>query len=304
MGAIKDDAECSYEQDLCKKFVEQTRLNGDPIHYGRALAMEAETLGRLGHFEQALGVVERIKSIYNIETQHEAICKAYGSDRVGQAFSHCVNYYNALQRTESALEACNYIVDEIIPKSDPKNIHNMVCLLYTVLVTLAEKGFASKARNVFQARVLDPFEDYFGQGGTTFSKPLFKPILAWLELESNVYEENKKIDEYTAWALDDDNFEGKVTNSLENAWAAFSASPIALHSNICFILGKRQNDTDLKARLIQKAISLMERSIASTGHFPISNMYAKKKLGVIQNYAIDSGLQFHSDDGRQRRPNR
>ena len=288
MGAIEDDTECSFEQDLCKKFVEQTRLNGDPIHYGRALAMEAETLGRLGHFEQALEVMEKIKSIYNIDTQHEAICKAYGSDRVAQAFSHSVNYSNALQRTKAALDTCNYILDEIIPKSDPKNIHNMVCLLYTVLITLAEKGFARKARDVFQARVLDPFEEYFGQGGSTFSKPLFKPILVWLELESNG--ESAKIDEYTAWALDGENFEDKVTVSLENAWAAFSASPIALHSNICFVLGRRHRDPEIKRRLIQKAISLMERSIASTGHFPISNKYATMKLEVIQAYALDFGL--------------
>jgi len=292
MGAIKDDAECSYEQDLCKKFVEQTRLNGDPIHYGRALAMEAETLGRLCHFEQALDVVERIKSIYNIETQHEAICKAYGSDRVAQAFSHSVNYNNALRRFDAALDTCNYIVDEIIPKSDPKNIHNMVCLLYTVLITLTEKGFARRARDVFKARVLDPFEEYFGEGGTTFSKPLFKPILAWLEMESNDDRDNTKIDEYTAWALDGENFEQKVTNALENAWAAFSASPIALHSNLCFALSKRQQNTELRIRLIRKAIFLMERSIASTGHYAISNMYAKKKLGIVKAYASDFGIQL------------
>lgn len=285
MGAIEDDAECSYEQDLCKKFVEQTRLNGDPVHYGRALAMEAETLGRLGHFEQALDVVERIKSIYNIETQHDAICKAYGSDRVAQAFSHSVNHNNALRRIDAALDTCNCIIDEIIPKSDPKNIHNMVCLLYTVLTTLAEKGFARRARDVFQARVLDPFEEYFGQGGTTFSKPIFKPMLVWLELESNVDQESSTIDEYTAWALDGENFEQKIAPSFETAWAAFSCSPIALHSNVCFALGKRQQNTELRMQLIQKAINLMEKSVANTGHFPTSNMYARKKLEVMQTYA-------------------
>lgn len=301
MGAIKDDAECSYEQDLCKKFVEQTRLNGDPVHYGRALAMEAETLGRLRLFEQALEVVGQIKSIYNIETQHEAICKAYGSDRVAQAFSHSVNYNNALGRTKDALDTCDYIVDEIIPKSDPKNIHNTFCLLYTVIITFAEKGLARKAREVFKTRVIDPFEEYFGQGGSTFSKPLFKPILSWLDLsrlpppeENSVVidhdhdeQENMNIDDYTAWALDGENFEQKITVSLENAWAAFSASPIALHSNICFALCKRQVNPKLRIQLMQKAISLMEKSVASTEHFPCSHMYATKKLEIMKIYARD-----------------
>ena len=66
MGAIKDDAEFSFEKSMCKSFVEQARLNGDPVHYGRALAMEAEMLGRLGNFEDALEIVERIKPIYDI----------------------------------------------------------------------------------------------------------------------------------------------------------------------------------------------------------------------------------------------
>ena len=43
--------------------------------------MEGETLGRLGLFEQAIETLERIQAIYDIETQHSAICKAYGSDR-------------------------------------------------------------------------------------------------------------------------------------------------------------------------------------------------------------------------------
>ena len=33
---MEQDEECSYEKGLCKKFVEQARLNGDPVvsnHY-------------------------------------------------------------------------------------------------------------------------------------------------------------------------------------------------------------------------------------------------------------------------------
>ena len=78
MGAIEQDEDHTYEKELCKKFVEQARLNGDPVHYGRASAMELETLCHLGNFEEALEVLERIKTIYDIDTQHSAICKAYG----------------------------------------------------------------------------------------------------------------------------------------------------------------------------------------------------------------------------------
>jgi hypothetical protein len=291
MGGIKDDAECSYEQDMCKRFVEQARLNRDPIHYGRALAMEAETLGRLGNFEQALEVVERIKPIYNIETQHEAICKAYGSDRVAQAFSHSVNFNNALGRTQAALDTCKYIAEEIMPKSNPKNVHNSVCLLYSVIITLKENGLSQQAQQVFQERIVAPFEEYFGPGGSTYSKPMFKPILVLLELQMKEDHDAAKIEEYTAWALDEDNFENKMA-AFETVWAAFSASPIALHSEICFSLGKMQHDdTERRNCLIQKAMTLMEKSDANTVPFVYSNRYAKMKLQVMKSFAREEASQ-------------
>ena len=308
MGAIEQDEECSYEKDLCKKFSEQARLKGDPVHYGRAMAMEAETLGRLGNFEEALEVNERIKSIYNIETQHAAICKAYGSDRVGQAFAHSVNYNMALGRTQAALDVCTYIVEELAPKSDPKNIHNMFCLLYSVILAFKENGLASKALDLFQSRIEEPFQEHFGQGGSTYSKPMFKPIRTLLTLEvgstvsapmfkpihtlltlevdgDNVNVKDEDIAEFTSWALDSEHFEDKMARQ-ELAWASFCASPFAIHSEICFSLAKRQKvDEEKRNQLVQKAISLMQKSVANTAKIPYSNMYARKKLKIMESYA-------------------
>ena len=329
MGAIEQDEECSYEKDLCKKFSEQARLKGDPVHYGRAMAMEAETLGRLGNFEEALEVDERIKSIYNIETQHAAICKAYGSDRVGQAFAHSVNYNIALGRTQAALDACKYIVEELAPKSDPKNIHNMFCLLYSVIIAFKENGLASKALDLFQSRIEEPFQEHFGPGGSTWSAPMFKPIRTLLTLgvnqqqlqgsarqqqppppqqagsttvtapmfkpirtlltlevdEDNVNVKDENIADFTLWALDSENFEDKISR-LELPLASFCASPLAIHSEICFDLAKRQlDDEEKRNQLIQKAIRLMQKSIENTAKIPFANNYAKKKLEVIQAYA-------------------
>ena len=288
MGAIEQDEECSYEKDLCKKFSEQARLKGDPVHYGRAMAMEAETLGRLGNFEEALEVDERIKSIYNIETQHAAICKAYGSDRVGQAFAHAVNYNMALGRTQAALDACNYIVEELAPKSDPKNIHNMFCLLYSVILAFKENGLASKALDLFQSRIEEPFQELFGPGGSTYSKPMFKPIRTLLTLEvdgDNVNVKDENIADLTSWALDSEHFEDKISR-LEVAWASFCASPLAIHSEICFDLAKRQlGDEEKRNQLIQKAIRLMQKSIENTAKIPFANNYARKKLEIFEAYA-------------------
>ncbi|KAL9178556.1 hypothetical protein ACHAXT_001894 [Thalassiosira profunda] len=288
MGATSLD-----EKDLCAKFVEQARLNGDPVHYGRALAMEAETLGRLGNFEKALEVVERIKAIYDIDTQHAAICKAYASDRVAQAFTHSVNFHNALGRTETALDTCDYIMEEIMPKSDPKNIHNMFCLVYAIVIFLDENGLAWKARDLFQERVVDAFEEHFGSGGSTYSKPMFKPVLTMLDLHVNEQQEINNLDELVAWAFDEKSFEQTLTSS-DKTWASFSANPKAVTAEICFSLAKRRECLENRNRLLRKAIRLMEASVENTASLPYANMYAKRRLGAMKEYEKELGLDLSS----------
>lgn len=139
--------------------------------------MEAETLGRLGLFEEALEALEMIRSIYNIDTQHAALCQAYGSDRVAQAYSHSVNWNIMLQRTDEAFKTCHFILEVLAPKSDSKNIHNSFCLIFSSVIFMKENGAADEARSAFMSFVVAPFNEHFGPGGSTYSKPLFSPLL-------------------------------------------------------------------------------------------------------------------------------
>lgn len=139
--------------------------------------MQAETFGRLGLFEQALKVLNNIKAVYDIETQHYAICRAYGSDRVAQAFGHSVNWNTMLGRTSDALQTSKFILEELAPKSDPANVHNSMCLLYSSFIAMKENGAALEARDAVLRFLVEPFDEHFGPGGTTFAKPLFYPLL-------------------------------------------------------------------------------------------------------------------------------
>lgn len=283
MGAIEQDSECSYEKELCKKFVEQARLNGDPVHYGRAMAMQAETLGHLSHFEEALEVVDQVKSIYDIETQHALICKAYGSDRLGQIISISVNFHAMLGQTNSALETCLFVVENIIPKSDPKNVHNSYCLCFPVIVVLKENGFAMKALELFRTRVVEPFDEHFGPGGSTYAKPIFKPILTMLDLQAREGQDQETIDGLALWALDKDKFEGQLKR-IEPSTAPYAVSSTTFLGEICFELAKRQPVIEKRRALLQKARGLAEQSVSSTTNIPYANMYARKKLGELLTY--------------------
>lgn len=285
MGVIEQDDGGSYEIGLCKQFVEQARLNNDPVHYGRALAMEGETLSRLGKDEEALEKLKTIKSIYDIETQHEAICKAYGSDRVGQAFSHSVNWNHALGRTDAALATCKYIVEEIVPKSDPKNAHNTFCLLYSVIVTMKEHEKALEARELLMNSIVAPFEEHFGSRGSTFTKPMWRPILMVLDMQGNVDREIERIDEYLEWALDDSNY--ALNPVIEGAMGNFSATPLAMFAEVPYHLAKRM-EIDLEKRkcLIRTAICVMEKSLENARKcIPYAETYAQEKLAAFRELA-------------------
>ncbi|KAL7495786.1 hypothetical protein ACHAWT_004250 [Skeletonema menzelii] len=287
MGVIEQNEGGSYEVGLCKQFVEQARLNNDPVHYGRALAMQGETLARLGKFEEALENLETIKSIYDIETQHAAICKAYGSDRVGQAFSHSVNWNHALGRTDAALATCKYIVDEIVPKSDPKNAHNTFCLLYSVIVTMKEHDKALEARDLFIATIVAPFEEHFGSGGSTFTKPMWQPILMVLDLQGNGDKEIEHIDEYLDWAMDDSSY--ALKSVIEGAMGNFSATPLAMFAEVPFYLAQRKEvDLEKRKHLIQTACTQMEKSLKNAEKcIPYAKWYAQEKLVAIRALSME-----------------
>ncbi|KAL3780068.1 hypothetical protein HJC23_007317 [Cyclotella cryptica] len=249
MGAIEDDDECSYEKDLTEKFIEQTRLNKDPVHYGRALAMQGETLGKLGRFEEALKSLEQIKPIYNIKTQHKAICKSCGSDRVAQAYTHM-------------------------------------------------NGAPLEARVAFESFVVEPFEEHFGKGGTTFSKPLFITFVAvslskvllffsmLLDLQGRQDEQIERIDEYLEWALNESNF-ALCSDVLELAWAAISVSPNSLLGEICYYLARMPEGFKHRDQLIKSDLILSEKSVEASEKLPFANRYARRKLDVLQKFHKD-----------------
>ncbi|KAK1736674.1 hypothetical protein QTG54_012696 [Skeletonema marinoi] len=277
-GAVTQDSEFSYEKNLCKQFVEQARLNNDPVHYGRAVAMEGETLARLGNFEEALETLDVIKSIYDIESSMQLYANRMEVIDI--------NWNHALGQTDAALATCKYIVDEIVPKSDPKNVHNTMCLLYTVFVTMKENGMALEARDIFNLRLVEPFEQHFGSNGSTFSKPLWKPILMLLDLQGNQDKPIDNIDEYLAWALDENNYILKPA-MLEGAWGNFGPTPTALLAEIPYFLSRRDDCIKHRSCLLQRAITQMAISLdnaKSKNMILFAQMYAQQKVDTMKAY--------------------
>lgn len=152
---------------------------------------------------------------------------------------------------------------------------------------MKDHGLAHDARDAFMKYVVNPFEEHFGPGGSTFSKPMFKPIMTLLDLQGNEGKEIEKIDDYIEWA----SVESKMpiqSTSLEKGLAAFAASPSVIFGEIYFYLSKRVQDIGERKRFIKIGIRLMERTLESTKLLPFCFMYSKIKLKEMRALASEN----------------
>ena len=201
--------------------------------------------------------------------------------KVAQAFSHSVNWLTMLGRSQEVVKRCKYIVEELAPKSDPKNVHNSFCLLYSTIIAMKEDGRALEASDVLNVFVVEPFNEHFGPGGSTYSKPLFVPIAMLLDLQGHQDEPIAKVNEYVKWASSEDIF-GVSSVAYDKAWCAFSASPKTLLGEICYFLAKRPECSKEKHKLIDNGMKLVEASVKDTDKFLFANTYAKKRLDMLR----------------------
>jgi len=76
--------------------VRETDIHGDPVHYGRALAMQGETCHRLARVEEAIESHMKLKEVYDVDKHSAPVVIAYTSDRCAQNFGYTANCYNRL----------------------------------------------------------------------------------------------------------------------------------------------------------------------------------------------------------------
>ena len=261
-GDIEDDENCTYEKELVKKFVTQAKINGDPIHYTRALAMQGETYGRLGEYDKAFAAHRKLESIYDPDKHSAGVCKAYGSDRSAQSFAHSTRWKMMIGDPGGALKTCRYIVQVLMPKMEERNVHNSCMMLWPVLWVMKDMGLALEARDHFDALVVQAFQKHFGEGGSTWALPAYKPTLTLLDLASHQDDENMDQDrlaEYEAWAVDLENME--FSSGLNGGMSAFSRDLDSIAAEICLLLAKRTKSDDATRKiLVHNGLVLAEKS--------------------------------------------
>lgn len=236
-GQIEQDEECIYEQNLVRRFVSETRLHGDPVHYTRALSMQAEMYGRLQDFPSAFAAFEQLKENYDAEKLTAEICKHYGSDRSAQCYSLSTLWNLQQNDLYVAKETCDYIFHHLMPKMDLKNVHNSAIMLYPTVWVMKGLGLYMEMLEIFVNYVVEPFDEHLGEGAFTFCLPVYDPIMMLLDLCDTEEGECENFEDFVAWALEEENLRfGTVINC---SLGGFGRDCNSIAAEICLLLASR-----------------------------------------------------------------
>lgn len=285
-GHIVQDAECKYEQAMLRRYVQETRIFGKAIHIIHALTLQADTYSRLGAFDLALQAHKQIEPVYVVEEHSLDLCDEYGSDLGAQSFASSALWNLQLENTEDALGTCWFVIEELMPKIEQRNVHASFMIMYPILWVMKENGFALEAREYFEEFVCEAYTEYYGEGRSTFFLPLYDPVLMLLDLSGNACMDEIMIEEYLEWALDIDNLGfGTLINSKTGELGR-TADSIA--TEICFLLARHINNEEDRQTLIDNGIevAMEDLDFAKEKGMILAEYCAANMLANLENFGI------------------
>ena len=245
------------ELDLVSRFVAETKLHGDPVHYGRALAMKGETCHRLGRFKECILINAKLSEVYDAEKHSALVVASYASDRCAQNFGLTSICYVLLGQVDQGLKIADYIEFTLMPHMNLKNVHNSMVILYPFLWILKDNGQAKLSLNLFIEFVKSPFDEFYGKDGSTPFLPSFKPIEVLLNTALFMENEYDYLEQsYFDWAMDIEKL--KVHVKLDCACANFGRGIMSISAEACLKLAKLVGDPEKRTKMLQNGVILAE----------------------------------------------
>lgn len=255
-GHIAQDAEFRYEKAMLRRYMQETRLHGDPIYIIHALTLQAGMYSRLGEFETAIDIQRSLSQMYNVEFFSMDLCDQYGSDIGAECIAASALWRLAVGEADDALDTCLFATNEILPVLERRNIHSSFVVLFPIIWVLVECGRPLEAKEAFETFVCEPFME-LPQGTTTFFLRLYDPILMLLNLAGNNVIDGSILEDYVEWACDIENLKcGDLVNA-KTAEMGRSADSISVE--ICCRLAER-----VKSEAERKTLVELGRAVAET----------------------------------------
>jgi hypothetical protein len=241
-------------------FLRETTQNESDLlaHHSRALAMQAEMFARHGKFPLAVDAVVHLREMYKVDEHTAVISQTYGGDRSAQCIAQSTIWLLHIGRTDEALQMCDMILDELLPKMHPRDIYCSFLLLYPILWVLKDNEMALRARNVFDEYVVKRSSNILDERAVTPDKPLHMPILALLDIVGTSCT-TEKIEKYSEWVLVDRN--GRFCTELNLYLASLGRAADSVTAEMCLLLARHSTDQDQKKELIKKGFELASETL-------------------------------------------
>jgi hypothetical protein len=255
-GLLEQDHELTFEHELVSRFVQESCLHGDPVHYSRALAMEADFRCRLGQFQEAVLVHSKLVKVYDPKEHSVSVTKAYGGDVVAQCFGQSATWYSQIDEPEAALEVCLYVKNYLLPTMARHDVHNSMLILYPVLWVLKDNGRAAEAKQMFKRYLLDAVQDCNNEA--FLFRPLLEPIRMLLDLAAG---ETTEMDRHrmVEWALNVENL--RFDLSLNCTMGHLARCPDSISAEICLLLARIHVNEDIVSTLIRTGFTIADETL-------------------------------------------
>jgi len=196
-GMIEEDDMRTLQRDLADRFAHEANL--EAYHFARALAMQAEIRAALGGFKEALSIFEKMRMIYLPDVHPKLLTKTYAQDRCAQCFAYSAVWLMQLGKIPEAIERCELVIEDLIPKYDKKDVLGILNLFIPVIRVLKWHGGINRAKAVFEQYMPEAPEHRLGK--------MRQPMLLLLSLCSD--------DDSGAGSYNTDNLESDIALVLE-----------------------------------------------------------------------------------------
>jgi hypothetical protein len=281
-GHIKQDDECRYEKAMLRRYMQETRLHGDPIYIIHALTLQADMHGRLGEYEKAIEIQTALSQVYRGDFFSMDLCDIYGLDIGAQCLASGALWRMQLDMMEEALSICRFVTSTVLPQIERRNVHASFMVLFPVLLVLMECDMTIEARDHFEKFVCEPFTE-LPQGMSTFFFPLYDPILMLLDLKGKDKLDQAIMDDYIEWASDFDNL--SAGENINARTAEMGRTGDSISAEICYLLARATKDQRHHKSLLDNG-----RKIATNDVQFVKSM-VNSKLAKLYTHNVHTNLE-------------
>ena len=276
---VQDDKGRSFELNLSHTFVREAKKLGDPVHYSRALATQADVLARLGKYKDALETFDLIFGMYDPDQHSESVCNVYGTDRIAQLYSQRAMWYLRLGDIEKSVQVCDHVVNTILPMMDPRNILNTFELLLPVIRILRSRGQANAMHKLFDVNVVQNFHKY--EVMSTLCRPVLKPLLMLLQMLGSSKSGSTDVGEKVAWLLVEEN--GVMSDFMDNLYSSLGWSPNSMTAELSLLVVKELREQGGSEEIIRQ---LIQKGLTATMTADFNMKDDEGKVCCVTAYAI------------------